>query len=202
MWLLQPIFCVAGSQDADDNLHTQRDFWPRTHHQTLPVQTNPCFPINQTNSLIWFVLYELCILHHFHSDPPFAASTARPTPAAPSPTSVSASTCTSWWGWTRRGTVSAPWLECRRVCRLLWLRFTVFSRRKAMKGRLYFATKAQKDGKILIKTHPCAQIFCCDICGFEKVSHSRSFGTSTVVFLSLQSPGCTDCILPLDGTPI
>lgn len=78
----------------------------------------------------------------------------------------------------------------------------MFSRRKAMKGRLYFATKAQKDGKILIKTHPCAQIFCCDICGFEKVSHSRSFGTSTVVFLSLQSPGCTDCILPLDGTPI
>ena len=38
-----------------------------------------------------------------------------------------------------------------------------------MKGRLYFATKAQKEGKILIKTHPCAQIFCCDICGFEKV---------------------------------
>lgn len=41
-----------------------------------------------------------------------------------------------------------------------------------MKGRLYFATKAQKDGKILIQTHPCAQIFCCDICGFEKVSQS------------------------------
>lgn len=45
----------------------------------------------------------------------------------------------------------------------------VFCRRKAMKGRLYFATKAQKEGKIMIKTHPCAQIFCCDICGFEKV---------------------------------
>lgn len=46
---------------------------------------------------------------------------------------------------------------------------SVSCRRKAMKGRLYFATKAQKDGKILIKTHSCAQIFCCDICGFEKV---------------------------------
>ena len=45
----------------------------------------------------------------------------------------------------------------------------MFCRRKAMKGRLYFATKAQKEGKIMIKTHPCAQIFCCDICGFEKV---------------------------------
>lgn len=44
-----------------------------------------------------------------------------------------------------------------------------------MKGRLYFATKAQKDGKILIKTHPCAQMFCCDICGFEKVYLWLSF---------------------------
>lgn len=44
-----------------------------------------------------------------------------------------------------------------------------FRRRKAMKGRLYFATKSQKEGKIMIKTHPCAQIFCCDMCGFEKV---------------------------------
>uniref|UniRef100_A0A3Q2QTT3 Transmembrane protein 63C n=1 Tax=Fundulus heteroclitus TaxID=8078 RepID=A0A3Q2QTT3_FUNHE len=42
-------------------------------------------------------------------------------------------------------------------------------RRKAMKGRLYFATKAQKDGKVMIMTHPCSQIFCCAICGFEKV---------------------------------
>ena len=40
-----------------------------------------------------------------------------------------------------------------------------------MKGRLYFATKAQKEGKIMIKTHPCAQIFCCDFCGFEQVQH-------------------------------
>jgi len=39
-----------------------------------------------------------------------------------------------------------------------------------MKGRLYFTTKAQKEGRILIKMHPCAQIFCCDICGFEQVN--------------------------------
>lgn len=39
-----------------------------------------------------------------------------------------------------------------------------------MKGRLYFATKAQKEGKVMITTHPCSQIFCCDVCGFEKVS--------------------------------
>lgn len=38
-----------------------------------------------------------------------------------------------------------------------------------MKGRLYFTTKAQKEGKIMIKTHPCARIFCCRFCGFEQV---------------------------------
>uniref|UniRef100_A0A673X939 Transmembrane protein 63C n=1 Tax=Salmo trutta TaxID=8032 RepID=A0A673X939_SALTR len=42
-------------------------------------------------------------------------------------------------------------------------------RRKAMKGRLYFATMSQKEGKIMIKTHPCSTIFCCDVCGFEQV---------------------------------
>lgn len=38
-----------------------------------------------------------------------------------------------------------------------------------MKGRMYFTTKSQKEGRIMIKTHPCAQIFCCDSCGFEQV---------------------------------
>uniref|UniRef100_A0A8C5EMF4 Transmembrane protein 63C n=1 Tax=Gouania willdenowi TaxID=441366 RepID=A0A8C5EMF4_GOUWI len=48
-------------------------------------------------------------------------------------------------------------------------------RRKAMKGRLYFATKAQKEGKIMIRTHPCAQILCCDMCGFEKVDAEQYY---------------------------
>ncbi|XP_037551093.1 calcium permeable stress-gated cation channel 1 [Nematolebias whitei] len=48
-------------------------------------------------------------------------------------------------------------------------------RRKAMKGRLYFATKAQKEGKVMINTHPCAQMFCCDICGFEKVDAEQYY---------------------------
>uniref|UniRef100_A0A1A7YT88 Transmembrane protein 63C n=2 Tax=Iconisemion striatum TaxID=60296 RepID=A0A1A7YT88_9TELE len=48
-------------------------------------------------------------------------------------------------------------------------------RRKAMKGRLYFTTKAQKEGKVMIMTHPCSQIFCCDICGFEKVDAEQYY---------------------------
>ncbi|XP_013868510.1 calcium permeable stress-gated cation channel 1 [Austrofundulus limnaeus] len=48
-------------------------------------------------------------------------------------------------------------------------------RRKAMKGRLYFATKAQKEGKVMITTHPCSQIFCCDVCGFEKVDAEQYY---------------------------
>ncbi|XP_066537235.1 calcium permeable stress-gated cation channel 1 [Hoplias malabaricus] len=48
-------------------------------------------------------------------------------------------------------------------------------RRKAMKGRMYFTTKSQKEGRIMIKTHPCAQIFCCDICGFEQVDAEQYY---------------------------
>uniref|UniRef100_A0A4W5MX23 Transmembrane protein 63C n=1 Tax=Hucho hucho TaxID=62062 RepID=A0A4W5MX23_9TELE len=48
-------------------------------------------------------------------------------------------------------------------------------RRKAMKGRLYFATMSQKEGKTMIKTHPCATIFCCDVCGFEQVDAEQYY---------------------------
>ncbi|XP_072842572.2 osmosensitive cation channel TMEM63C isoform X2 [Pogona vitticeps] len=49
-------------------------------------------------------------------------------------------------------------------------------RRRAMKGRLYFTTKAQKEGKIMIKIHPCSRIFCCSICGFEEVDAEQYYG--------------------------
>ncbi|XP_042299372.1 calcium permeable stress-gated cation channel 1 [Sceloporus undulatus] len=49
-------------------------------------------------------------------------------------------------------------------------------RRKAMKGRLYFTTKAQKEGKIMIKIHPCSRIFCCRVCGFEEVDAEQYYG--------------------------
>ncbi|KAJ8390830.1 hypothetical protein AAFF_G00099620 [Aldrovandia affinis] len=48
-------------------------------------------------------------------------------------------------------------------------------RRKAMKGRLYFTGKAQKEGRVMIKTHPCAQVFCCDGCGFEQVDAEQYY---------------------------
>ncbi|XP_055496278.1 calcium permeable stress-gated cation channel 1 [Leucoraja erinacea] len=48
-------------------------------------------------------------------------------------------------------------------------------RRKAMKGRLYFTAKAQKEGKIMIKTHPLARICCCDCCGFEQVDAEQYY---------------------------
>ncbi|KAK3537519.1 hypothetical protein QTP70_012479 [Hemibagrus guttatus] len=47
--------------------------------------------------------------------------------------------------------------------------------RKAMKGRMYFTTKSQKEGRIMIKTHPCAQIFCCDLCGFEQIDAEQYY---------------------------
>uniref|UniRef100_UPI00398E759E calcium permeable stress-gated cation channel 1 n=1 Tax=Pristiophorus japonicus TaxID=55135 RepID=UPI00398E759E len=48
-------------------------------------------------------------------------------------------------------------------------------RRKAMKGRLYFTAKAQKEGKIMIKTHPLARICCCNSCGFDQVDAEQYY---------------------------
>ncbi|GCB82252.1 hypothetical protein scyTo_0022302, partial [Scyliorhinus torazame] len=47
--------------------------------------------------------------------------------------------------------------------------------RKAMKGRLYFTAKAQKEGKIMIKTHPLARVCCCHSCGFEQVDAEQYY---------------------------
>ncbi|XP_066463739.1 calcium permeable stress-gated cation channel 1 isoform X1 [Eleutherodactylus coqui] len=48
-------------------------------------------------------------------------------------------------------------------------------RRRAMKGRLYFAGRSQKEGRILIKTHPCARLCPCDCCGFQKVDAEQYY---------------------------
>ncbi|KAM4014464.1 calcium permeable stress-gated cation channel 1 isoform 2-T2 [Anomaloglossus baeobatrachus] len=48
-------------------------------------------------------------------------------------------------------------------------------RRRAMKGRLYFAGKSQKEGRIMIKTHPCARLCPCDCCGFPKVDAEQYY---------------------------
>ncbi|XP_030070672.1 calcium permeable stress-gated cation channel 1 isoform X2 [Microcaecilia unicolor] len=62
---------------------------------------------------------------------------------------------------------------CSDVRRLMMLDA---ERRKAMKGRLYFTAKAQKEGKIMIRTHPCARIFCCNFCGFQQVDAEQYYG--------------------------
>uniref|UniRef100_A0A8C7DFL2 Transmembrane protein 63C n=1 Tax=Oncorhynchus kisutch TaxID=8019 RepID=A0A8C7DFL2_ONCKI len=63
---------------------------------------------------------------------------------------------------------------CFNVHKLMILDLLCF-RRKAMKGRLYFATMSQKEGKIMMKIHPCATIFCCDVCGFEQVDAEQYY---------------------------
>lgn len=97
-----------------------------------------------------------------------------------------------------------------RLCLSVWcsphdLCYRLPGRRKAMKGRLYFTTKAQKEGKIMIKTHPCARIFCCRFCGFDEVGdcgqgcrqHTCTTGKAEHGSLPLpqpraqHSPGCS-----------
>ncbi|KAM8921057.1 osmosensitive cation channel TMEM63C [Pelodytes ibericus] len=48
-------------------------------------------------------------------------------------------------------------------------------RRKAMKGRMYFAGRAQKEGKIMIKTHPCARLCPCDCCNYKQVDAEQYY---------------------------
>ncbi|XP_038646354.1 calcium permeable stress-gated cation channel 1-like [Scyliorhinus canicula] len=43
------------------------------------------------------------------------------------------------------------------------------------KDVLYFTAKAQKEGKIMIKTHPLARVCCCDSCGFEQVDAEQYY---------------------------
>ncbi|KAM4690695.1 calcium permeable stress-gated cation channel 1 isoform 2-T2 [Rhinophrynus dorsalis] len=49
-------------------------------------------------------------------------------------------------------------------------------RRRAMKGRMYFAGRAQKEGKLMIKPHPCARLCPCDCCGFQQVEAEQYYG--------------------------
>uniref|UniRef100_A0A6I8R1V5 Transmembrane protein 63C n=1 Tax=Xenopus tropicalis TaxID=8364 RepID=A0A6I8R1V5_XENTR len=54
--------------------------------------------------------------------------------------------------------------------------FTKHFQRRAMKGRMYFAGRAQKEGKIQIKIHPCARLCPCDCCGFQQVEAEQYYG--------------------------
>lgn len=164
---------LTGGQDTDDNLNSQRDLWPRIHHKTFPVHV---FLLSRINLCLFPALFSTntrtCAQCHYvdYDRLRLLHSPVRLTPAVLSLTSVCALMSTSWWGWTWKGTVMLQ-IELTYVVIIIDIlsEDTVFCRRKAMKGRLYFASKAQKEGKIMIRTHPCAQIFCCDICGFEKV---------------------------------
>ncbi|KAF7665823.1 hypothetical protein LDENG_00130600 [Lucifuga dentata] len=125
-------------------------------------------------ALVYFILTLLCMAHHssrleYRED----EKVARTLMITSIPREIS-----------DPGLITKHFHEAYPSCTVTDIRFCFdihnlmrldLERRKAMKGRLYFATKAQKEGKIMIKTHPCAQIFCCDICGFEKVDAEQYY---------------------------
>ncbi|XP_039993652.1 calcium permeable stress-gated cation channel 1 isoform X3 [Xiphias gladius] len=125
-------------------------------------------------ALVYFIITLLCMVHHsirleYRED----EKVARTLMITSIPREIS-----------DPGLITKHFHEAYPSCTVTDIRFCFdvhklmrldLERRKAMKGRLYFATKAQKDGKIMIKTHPCAQIFCCDICGFEKVDAEQYY---------------------------
>uniref|UniRef100_A0A674NSF7 Transmembrane protein 63C n=1 Tax=Takifugu rubripes TaxID=31033 RepID=A0A674NSF7_TAKRU len=124
-------------------------------------------------AMVYFIITLLCMAHHSACYLYYALQVARTLMITSIPREIS-----------DPGLITKHFHEAYPSCTVTDIRFGFdvhklmrldSERRKAMKGRLYFATKAQKDGKILIKTHPCAQIFCCDICGFEKVDAEQYY---------------------------
>ncbi|CAB1415676.1 unnamed protein product [Pleuronectes platessa] len=125
-------------------------------------------------ALVYFIITSLCMVHHsirleYRED----EKVARTLMITSIPREIS-----------DPGLITKHLHEAYPSCTVTDIRFCLdihklmrldLERRKAMKGRLYFATKAQKEGKIMIKTHPCAQIDCCDICGFEKVDAEQYY---------------------------
>ncbi|KAM7402987.1 hypothetical protein PAMA_003761 [Pampus argenteus] len=125
-------------------------------------------------ALLYFIITSLCMAHHsirleYRED----EKVARTLMITSVPREIS-----------DPGLITKHFHEAYPSCTVTDIRFCFdvhklmmldLERRKAMKGRLYFATKAQKEGKIMIKTHPCAQIFCCDICGFKKVDAEQYY---------------------------
>ncbi|XP_076017846.1 osmosensitive cation channel TMEM63C [Genypterus blacodes] len=125
-------------------------------------------------ALVYFIITSLCMAHHssrleYRED----EKVARTLMITSIPREIS-----------DPGLITKHFHEAYPSCTVTDIRFCFdvnklmrldLERRKAMKGRLYFATKAQKEGKIMITTHPCAQIFCCDVCGFEKVDAEQYY---------------------------
>uniref|UniRef100_A0A4W6F2D8 Transmembrane protein 63C n=1 Tax=Lates calcarifer TaxID=8187 RepID=A0A4W6F2D8_LATCA len=115
-------------------------------------------------ALVYFIITSLCMAHHsirleYRED----EKVARTLMITSIPREIS-----------DPGLITKHFHEAYPSCTVTDIRFC-FDVHNSMKGRMYFATKAQKEGKIMINTHPCAQIFCCDFCGFEKVDAEQYY---------------------------
>ncbi|KAJ8290482.1 hypothetical protein GJAV_G00013410 [Gymnothorax javanicus] len=145
----------------------------RTTVANVPAQDSFLW-LHSVLALLYFIITALCMAHHssrlqYRED----EKVARTLMVTDIPREIS-----------DPGLITKHFHEAYPSCTVTDIRFCFdvrklmkldAERRKAMKGRLYFTGKAQKEGRIMIKTHPCAQIFCCDLCGFEKVDAEQYY---------------------------
>ncbi|KAJ8288816.1 hypothetical protein COCON_G00014750 [Conger conger] len=145
----------------------------RTTVANVPAQDSFLW-LHSVLALLYFIITTLCMAHHssrleYRED----EKVARTLMVTDIPKEIS-----------DPGLITKHFHEAYPSCTVTDIRFCFdvrklmkldAERRKAMKGRLYFTGKAQKEGRIMIKTHPCAQIFCCDICGFEQVDAEQYY---------------------------
>ncbi|XP_067098659.1 calcium permeable stress-gated cation channel 1 [Osmerus mordax] len=130
--------------------------------------------LHSTFALLYFIITVLCMAHHSsHLEYREDEKVARTLMITSIPREIA-----------DPGLITKHFHEAYPSCTVTDIRFGYnvhklmrldTERRKAMKGRLYFTTKTQKEGKIMIKTHPCAQILCCDLFGFEQVEAEQYY---------------------------
>uniref|UniRef100_A0A8D0KYE1 Transmembrane protein 63C n=1 Tax=Strix occidentalis caurina TaxID=311401 RepID=A0A8D0KYE1_STROC len=152
-------------------------------HMPAAVLADPLFPSSRDRllwlhsifALIYFILTILCMAHHsVHLEYRENEKVARTLMVTHIPKEI-----------TDPSLIIKHFHEAYPSCTVTNVQFCFdvrklmkldVERRKAMKGRLYFTTKAQKEGKIMIKTHPCARIFCCQPCLLPQVDAEQYYG--------------------------
>ncbi|XP_062433122.1 calcium permeable stress-gated cation channel 1 isoform X4 [Rhea pennata] len=159
---------------SGDLLGSNPTHFGRTTIANIPTQDRLLW-LHSIFSLIYFILTILCMAHHsVHLEYRENEKVARTLMVTQIPKEI-----------TDPSLIIKHFHEAYPSCTVTNVQFCFdvrklmkldAERRKAMKGRLYFTTKAQKEGKIMIKTHPCARIFCCRICDFEQVDAEQYYG--------------------------
>uniref|UniRef100_A0A4W3IQX1 Transmembrane protein 63C n=1 Tax=Callorhinchus milii TaxID=7868 RepID=A0A4W3IQX1_CALMI len=155
---------------SGDLLGSSPQHFGRTTIANVPAEDGLLW-LHSIFALIYFLMTVSCMTHHSLSCL-FLKQVARTLMIAQIPKEISdPGLLTKHFHEAYPGCTVSDIQFCFDVRRLMKLES---ERHKAMRGRLYFTAKAQKEGKIMIRTNSCARICCCE-CGFAKVDAEQYY---------------------------